>query len=196
MTRCLPVARENVGQRSRRGARLTFMFRTSTVLRRITSRRSLRRRTRRGKRLGRRTPFSMSVGKVETEYHGLSLRVRSVLDPAQDTDSGQKSNSRIVRKHLLCSMSHLRRLSRKKRPLTTLSFLCRKTLWWNLSQPKAAPAPTFDDGEVEAQVLDWGENATKLGHRLGRRGVLEYIPSLPVQGNRWCLRALTYQGTS
>jgi len=40
-----------------------------------------------------KNPFSMRVGKVETEYHGLSLRVRSVLDPALDTDSGgAKSN--------------------------------------------------------------------------------------------------------
>ena len=40
----------------------------------------------------KKNPFSMSVGRVETEHHGLSLRVRSTLDPAQDTDSGDKDD--------------------------------------------------------------------------------------------------------
>ena len=40
----------------------------------------------------KKNPFSMSVGRVETEHHGLSLRVRSTLDPAQDTDSGDKGD--------------------------------------------------------------------------------------------------------
>lgn len=36
-----------------------------------------------------KTPFSMSVGKVETQHHALSLRVKSVLDPAVEGDSDE-----------------------------------------------------------------------------------------------------------
>jgi len=36
-----------------------------------------------------RTPFSMSVGKVETQHHALSLRVKSVLDPAIEGESDE-----------------------------------------------------------------------------------------------------------
>lgn len=93
-----------------------------------------------------KNPFSMSVGKVETEHHGLSLRVRSILDPAQDDDSGAKSNPGSSQ---------------------TSSLLDEPVLTPNdgahvdadarvqLSQQEPAPVDEFSEEEVTASVLEW-----------------------------------------
>jgi hypothetical protein len=109
-----------------------------------------------------KNPFSMSVGKVETEYHGLSLRVRSVLDPAQDTDSGQKSNPGSSQTSSLLDESPSTPVGDKTAADDAIVPMSQDVVV-NLSQPKAAAAPTFDDGEVEAQVLDWVKTRRSSG---------------------------------
>jgi hypothetical protein len=109
-----------------------------------------------------KNPFSMSVGKVETEYHGLSLRVRSVLDPAQDTDSGQKSNPGSSQTSSILDESPATPVADRS-PVDDDAVPMSQDCVVNLSQPKVAPVPTFDDGEVEARVLDWVKSRQSAG---------------------------------
>lgn len=92
-----------------------------------------------------KTPFSMSVGKVETEHHGLSLRVRSILDPAQD-DSGAKSN-----------LGSSQTSSLLDEPVLTPNDGAHvdADAHVQLSQQEPAPVDEFSEEEVTASVLEW-----------------------------------------
>ncbi|CEF97898.1 DNA-binding HORMA [Ostreococcus tauri] len=105
----------------------------------------------------RKNPFSMSVGKVETEYHGLSLRVRSVLDPALDTDSGgAKSNPGSSQTSSLLDQTPSTPIVKSdeiaKAPLVSPELVV------SLSQPRipnaALDSPIVDE-DIDLRVLEW-----------------------------------------
>lgn len=102
-----------------------------------------------------KNPFSMSVGKVETEYHGLSLRVRSVLDPALDTDSGgAKSNPGSSQTSSLLDETPSTPKLEKQTAVDALPM--SQELILKLSQPRAPiPEENFAEEDVEKLTLEW-----------------------------------------
>ena len=100
----------------------------------------------------KKNPFSMSVGRVETEHHGLSLRVRSTLDPAQDTDSGDKDDHSSSQTSSILEGTPSTP-EPEKAPVDAPQELANV----NLSQPMN-PIADHDDGENDVMddlVLKW-----------------------------------------
>ena len=88
----------------------------------------------------------MSVGKVETEHHGLSLRVRSILDPARKTIARAKSN-----------LGSSQTSSLLDEPVLTPNDGAHvdADAHVQLSQQEPAPVDEFSEEEVTASVLEW-----------------------------------------
>jgi len=110
-----------------------------------------------------KNPFSMHVGKVETTHHGLSLRVRSTLDPALDTDSGSKpelggsseTSSIIENDHPQLTLTPV-----GVNPQSNHDFNPSQELLGTgtLSQPMAATEPEHVDltpDEMDRHILAW-----------------------------------------
>ena len=101
-----------------------------------------------------KTPFAMSVGKVETQYHALSLRVKSALDPAVEGDSDE--TGKATGGSSQTSEEPMLSPPREKAPTHMSQEFIEQ-----LSQrtpAKNAPSRTLveiDDERMDAVVLDW-----------------------------------------